>query len=128
MALPHEAQKQMPVSRVGPLTMRGAVQCRAAGLEQCLHLLELSRLDNRRHRHFHDFALRLTLPCLPEPGVEAVPTNIGGAAQHLVDGANAPASPVARTDAGRVEVGRDMEPLCDPAPLAPSYYARSAAT
>lgn len=48
-------------------------QCRAAGLEQCLHRLELCRLDNRRHRHFHDFAFGLALPCLPESGVEPVP-------------------------------------------------------
>ena len=53
------------------------------------------------------FAFGLALARLPEPGVETVPTNVGGAGQHLVDGANAPASPVPCTDACLIEVGRD---------------------
>jgi hypothetical protein len=48
--MPKEAQKQMPVSKVGPLTMRG--QRRATGLEQCLYGLELGDLDDRRQTVF----------------------------------------------------------------------------
>jgi hypothetical protein len=52
-------------------------------------------------------ATSATVSCLPEPSVEPVPADISGASQHLVDGTNAPTSPVAGTDACCVQVVGD---------------------
>jgi hypothetical protein len=64
--LPQPAQKQMPVSSVGPFTMRGAVSAGTAGLEERLHSLELGRLDDGRHHHLHHLGVWLALARLPE--------------------------------------------------------------
>src|SRR5437879_4912519 len=102
MAIPQAAQKQMPVSRVGPLTMRGAVN---AGLRD---LSSASTASNSAASMiggtFHHLGVRLALAGLLGPGVETVAADIGRARQHLVDGADAPAPAVAGVDAGRVEM------------------------
>jgi hypothetical protein len=79
-------------------------QRRAARLEQHLHGLELGRVDDRRHHHFHDLAVGLALARLPELGVEAMAADVGRAREHLVHGAEAPASAVAGADACAVEM------------------------
>lgn len=80
---------------------------RAAAPEQHLDGLELGNLDNGRHRHLDDFGLRFALAGLPELGVEAVATDIGGPGQHLVDGIHTPAPAVAGPDARCVEMRGD---------------------
>jgi len=107
IAPPQAAQKQMPVSSVGPLTTRGAVIAGTTALEKLLNGLELRGLDDRRHRHLDHVGLGLVLACLPELGVEAVAAHIGRARQHLVDRVHAPTPAVPGADAGGVEMGRD---------------------
>jgi hypothetical protein len=63
--MPQLAQKQMPVSSVGPLVIRGAVSAGPARPEQRLHRLELGRIDDRRRDHLDDLGFGLALARLP---------------------------------------------------------------
>jgi hypothetical protein len=80
IALPQAEQKQMPVSSVGPLTIRGAVR---AGLEQRLHRLERGRINDRRHRHLDDLGVGLPLTGLGGAHIELMASDIGLAGEHL---------------------------------------------
>src|SRR5579863_6580927 len=103
--------RQMPVSNVGPLMMRGAVHAGLRDLEVGLYGLELHYVDDGRDRHLDNLGPRLALAGLPELGVEAVTADIGRARQHLVDGVDAPAPTVAGSDAGSVEMlGNGLDP------------------
>jgi hypothetical protein len=79
IALPQPAQKQMPVSSVGPAHDPRRRQRWAASLEQRLHRLELGGINDRWHRHFHHFhfRFRFALARLPEPRIEPMAADVG---------------------------------------------------
>src|SRR5258708_2111408 len=79
----------------------------APALEQHLDGLKFPRVDDCRHRHFHDFSLRLALAGLPELGIETVAADVARPGQHFVDSIDTPASAVAGADAASVEMRRD---------------------
>src|SRR5262249_34426600 len=94
----------MPVSSVGPLTMRGAVRAGLRDLRSVCTASKLGRVDDRRDRHLHHLGVWLALARLPERGVEPVAADVGRAREHLVHRANAPAAAVTGADTGGVEV------------------------
>src|SRR6267143_2633061 len=79
----------------------------APALEQHLDGLKFLLVDDCRHRHFHDFSLRLALAGLPELGIETVAADVARPGQHFVDSIDTPASAVAGADAASVEMRRD---------------------
>ncbi|KUO57311.1 MAG: hypothetical protein APF78_05215 [Sphingomonadales bacterium BRH_c3] len=77
-----------------------------ARLHARLHGVERRLIDDWRHRHRDNFVCGLKRLRLA-PLVELVPSDVGLAGQHAVNGADSPAPAVTREDAAFVEVFGD---------------------